>query len=198
VNILWNKKKSYLTYRNYSEINFKRHIQTGNFINEFLNYKNFFSNKKIIEFGPGQYSFSLISKHLGALVSCVEIHDVHHELGMSFGFKMYKENFSDLTFLDNKKFDGLWFKGSFNSCRFNDKELRIYIHKLTEIIDLNGWGVVIPRNKIVHNKQNLNYHIALQKKLFEEYGWYTIKINKKLKKKFGLGFNGCEFVFIKK
>jgi hypothetical protein len=187
-------------YTTHNRVGIHRHLRAANIINDFLVSDTNLSGKRILELGPGHYSFAMIAKALGSEVVCVEKYTPHVRLGKALGFEVLEQDFEDLTsstFSD--KFDGLWIKGCFNACRFSsDEEVFGFVDTLTSLLNPQAWGWCIPRNKSSGKEADdaeTQRGVDVQRKAFEAAGWDVEEIAESDRKRYGLTFSGCDYYF---
>lgn len=179
-----------------------RGIRASNIINDFFNIEHF-RGKRLLEIGPGHYSFALLARHLGATVICVERDQIFVELGRYFGFEILNMNFDDLAVNNlGKKFDGLWMKGTFNACRSKDiNSIYNFVETLTEILLPEGWGWCVTANKagnIENEEEKKRFEenmINAQRDAFVQFGWNASSIDENDRKRYALKYVGANYYF---
>ena len=135
------------------EFNHRRGIKVANFINQFMNIEQI-KGKRILELGPGHYSFSLIAQNLGAEVVCVERNEGFIRLGKELGFEVANLDFGlDMDALRSLgKFDGLWAKGVYNAYNYNQQEMSSFFETIDQLLSNQGWGLFISNSNEVLSK----------------------------------------------
>ncbi len=179
-----------------------RGVRASNIINDFFNIEHF-RGKRILEIGPGHYSFALLARHLGATVICVERDQVFVELGRYLGFEILDMNFDDLT-VDNvdREFDGLWMKGTFNACRSKDiNSIYNFVKTLNETLRPEGWSWCVTANKAgnLENEEEKKLFeenmINAQRDAFVQFGWNASSIDESDRKRYALKYAGAHYYF---
>lgn len=190
------------TYTTHHRFGFHRAVRASNILNDFFNPEHF-QGKFIVEFGPGHYSFSLLARHLGATVVCVDLDPVFAELGEYFGFRVIQKNFHDVTLEDiGQQADGVWIKGAFNATRVaNEKIVADFVETLNTILRPEGWGWVVTVNRVENQDEDpnqaekLNYWIDVQRQAFVDRAWSAQPIDEADRKRYALSYSGSRYYF---
>lgn len=162
-----------------------------------------FKGKRILEFGPGHYSFALLARHLGADVVCVERDPAFVALGRYLEFDIQECDFSEIrAHAPPNSFDGVWMKGSFNSCNHpSDNSIIDFVHMMTEPIREGGWGWVTTVNKLPKTDQGndadvvLEHKINTQRDAFIDSGWDVSMIDDETRSQYALQYSGSPYYF---
>jgi len=182
------------------DYNPRRGIKVVSALNQYFN-SEMFKGKRILEFGPGHYAFSLLARSLGATVECVEIDPVLVELGRELGFKVHEKSFDYISSIGLEgKFDGIWQKGCFNACRFQEEvDMSRYAKEITGILAENGWGWVSTCNKASGVKANdelfTKQRIELQQTYMKENGWKLRPFTEEIGKKYAIKYANSPVLF---
>lgn len=178
-----------------------RGIKAMNVINDMFK-PECFENKTIVEFGPGHYSFSLLARHLGATVICVEYDPSLVALGEYLGFEVHNTNL-DVIKRDffGRQFDGLWLKGCFNACRLGDDEAVTQLaEELTGFLSEEAWGWLVPCNKgkapagedqAAFEERRTN----VQTQAFQKLGWSASEYDLQTMKRYASAYSNAPHIF---
>ncbi|MBO6514337.1 MAG: sulfotransferase [Phycisphaerales bacterium] len=185
---------------NHGHVGLHRHIRAGNIINDFFKPSDF-QGKRVVEFGPGHYSFAMLARELGAEVVCVERHEEHARLGRVLGFQVIEKDFDDVTLDDlGGPVDGLWMKGAFNACRMpSDESIAALATRMTGFIKPDGWAWCVTVNML--SKEDLPEDpevlrcVEIQRQAFDDSGWTIEPINEDDRKRYAMSYKGCQYYF---
>jgi len=190
---------SLLSHRNYNP---RRGIKVGSALNQYFS-PEMFDGKRILEFGPGHYAFSLLAQSLGAMVECVELDPVLVKLGRELGFKVYEKSFDNISDIGlDGKFDGVWQKGCFNACRFPEEtDMHKYAKEITDFLTEDGWGWVSTCNKAsglnTNNDVFTKQRIKLQQTYMRQNGWELRPFVGEVGKKYAIKYANSPVLFTK-
>ena len=189
------------SFKSQQSYNPRRGLRVANILADQFELHHF-SQKKIIEFGPGHYAFALLARHLGAEVVCIERDPAFAALGRYLGFQVLEGNFSDILTSREQSllFDGLWMKGSFNSCAKKDElEIQLFVAGMTKFLSSSSWAWVTTVNKA---SQNIDIHpnfvktrIELQRDAFYSFGWDISLIDDVTRSRYALNYSGSLYYF---
>ncbi len=185
---------------NHGHVGLHRHIRAGNIINDFFKPSDF-KGKRVVEFGPGHYSFAMLARELGAEVICVERHEEHARLGRVLGFKVVEKDFDDVTLEDlGGPVDGLWMKGAFNACRMpSDESINDLAKRMTSFLNPEGWAWSVTVNMLSKDDQpddpEVLRCVEVQRQAFENAGWSIEPINEDDRKRYAMSYKGCNYYF---
>lgn len=184
----------------HAHVGLHRHIRASNAVNDFFNTQDF-AGKRIVEFGPGHYSFAMIARHLGAEVVCVERHEEHARLGRELGFRVIERDFADVTPEGlGAPFDGLWMKGAFNACRMGGRdEIDALVDVMTGMLAPGGWGCCVTVNMLskddVEDDPRVADAVEAQRRAFDEAGWDVTPIREEDRKRYAMSYKGSRYYF---
>lgn len=185
---------------NHGHVGLHRHIRASNVINDFFKPSDF-QGKRIVEFGPGHYSFAMLARQLGAEVICIERHEEHARLGRVLGFTVIEKDFDDVTPEDlGGQVDGLWMKGAFNACRMpSDDSIADLAERMTSFLKPNGWAWCVTVNMLSKEDQPEDPAVVrcveVQRLAFEQNGWTIEPINEDDRKRYAMSYKGCQYYF---
>jgi len=185
---------------NHAHVGFHRHLRASNVINDFFDAEQF-TGKRIVEFGPGHYSFAMLARELGATVICVERHEEHARLGRVLGFEVIEKDFADLTPEDfGGQIDGLWMKGAFNACRMpNDQAIDDLVQLMTALLTPDAWAWCVTVNMFGKEDQPDNPKVLrcveLQRAAFQKHGWNIEPIDESDRKRYAMSYKACNYYF---
>lgn len=185
---------------NHGHVGLHRHIRASNVINDFLQASDF-KGKRIVEFGPGHYSFAMLARELGAEVICIERHEEHARLGRVLGFEVIEKDFDDVTLEDlGGQVDGLWMKGAFNACRMpSDESITDLADRMTGFLKAGGWAWCVTVNMLSKDDQpddpEVLRSVEVQRQAFENAGWNIEPINEDDRKRYAMSYKGCDYYF---
>lgn len=195
--------------KNYRQYSARRAVPTANLINDFFERRHF-AGQRIIELGPGHYTFALIARALGACVVCVERDEALARFGRRLGFEVIEADFVGPGFAEQARddaggpFDGLWMRGVCNACTFpNEKALQRQVFDLASLVSPRGWGWATNCNVAKHIAEASARHrfedqrIASQQRAFVDAGWKAQYISAADRTRYGLNFKGCHFIYTK-
>lgn len=183
------------------EYNPRRALKVANAINNYFN-KSHFKGRRILEFGPGHYAFSLLARELGAEVTCVEFDKSLAELGRKLGFFVYEDNFDGLPEKDfGCDYDGIWQKGCFNACRFRtDNDMERFVAAMTGILKEDAWGWVSTCNKTSDKNIDdvdkfINDRVKQQQSYMVKYGWELRPFTEEVGSKYAIKYANSPVLF---
>ena len=195
--------------KNYRQYSARRTVPTANLINDFFESKHF-AGKRIIELGPGHYTFALIARALGACVVCVERDEALAKFGRHLGFEVIEADFRGPGFPEQARddaggpFDGLWMRGVCNACTFPDEQtLQRQVFDLDSLVSPSGWGWATTcnvANSIADDSARQRFEdqrIASQQRAFVDAGWKAQDISATDRDRYRLNFKGCRFIYTK-
>lgn len=184
----------------------QRAVHTANIINDFLFKANFYG--KVLDFGPGQFCFSLIAKYFGAQVIAIDKNEPFITLGRNLGFEVIAADYLHESFdlEKNIKPSGIWMRGSFSAFVNKPSDFLLSVsHKLSAWAN-KGWGIIIPNNNL--KKGHKRYErfgdykaeemVELQRKAMEEAGWLSYELQGKDKERYGMSkepWSGSKYIF---
>lgn len=184
-----------------------RGVRISNIINDqFERYH--FRGKTILELGPGHYSFSMVARHLGARMLCVDRNPTLLELGRYLGFEVYDMDFYALTAETlGRQVDGLWLKGAFNAC-YHPCVATVdrFVGQLNKLLAPAGWGWSVTTNKpdermIAQLGDEVTGYqqarIEAQRAAFVRYGWSATPILEGDRRRYSLKHKGGLYYFTK-
>lgn len=187
------------SHRNYNP---RRGMKVARALNQYFS-QEMFEGKRVLEFGPGHYAFSLLARSLGAIVECVELDPVLVELGRELGFKVYEKSFDDISGIGlDGIFDGIWQKGCFNACRFaKETDMHKYTKEITDVITEGGWGWVSTCNKAsginANDKPFTKQRIELQQTYMKQNDWELRPFVEEVGKKYAIKYANSPVLFTK-
>ena len=185
------------TSQNY--FNESRGLKVASFINDHFE-KNDFTGKRILELGPGHYSFAMIARYLGAIVTCVEKDKSFIKLGRKIGFDVHDIDFNDLDLKNfESPFDGLWIKGTFNACNYKSEDSILkFSETITSLVKPDGWAFLTTVNKSADKNQSfVEQRISIQKNILKKLNWECTPIKSSHRKSYALNYSGSYYYFTK-
>lgn len=178
-----------------------RGLRVANIINDCFEPEHF-RNKRIVELGPGHYAFALLARHLGAEVVCVDREPIFVQLGKYFGFEMLEMEIEQLSSeAIGGRAQGLWMKGAFNACRYQEDEQIVDLaQRISDLVVEDGWGWLVTANKadgIVAEKGQdfVEHRIELQRTALERLGWDAAPIVEPDRKRYGINYQNARYLF---
>lgn len=190
---------SLASHRDYNP---RRGIKVARALNQYFSCE-MFDGKRIVEFGPGHYAFSLLARSLGAKVECVELDPALAELGRVLGFEVHEKSFDTVSDIGLEgKFGGIWQKGCFNACRFPEEtDMEEYVEEMTALIDDNGWGWVSTCNKAsglnADGEAFTKQRIELQQTYMKQHNWDLRPFEEEVGSKYAIKYANSPVLFTK-
>lgn len=181
--------------------NRRRGMRAASAIADFFHLDHF-QGRRIIELGPGHYSFSLLARHLGAHVVCVEYDPALCELGRRLGFEVHQADLDRLQpdFFP-QPFDGLWLKGCLNACRLeSDQRVAEVSRAITGLLRPDGWGWLVPCNK-GHDRREpgpaafVRRRVELQTRSLADLGWTCHDFDLEQRKRYASAYANAPYLF---
>jgi len=185
-------------FKSQNQFNPRRATRAYEIIRTFFKKDDFYK-KEVLELGPGHFAFSLLSRYLGASITCIELDDTFVKIGRAFGLNVLKEDFFNLN-LNHKKFDGIIIKGTVNFCHFKTSEQAdAWVSKLLSHLNKGGWVFYCPVNKSNNEQENYEEYIDNiinnQFKILKKNGFNAHDISIENKKKLACNYSGCKFIY---
>ena len=179
-------------FKSQTSFNHRRGLKVAAFLREYFSFERF-SGKKIIELGPGHYSFSLIARHLGAEVTCIERDPDFAELGRALGFEVLEEDFVQglPSTIPEASVDGIWGKGIFNAYVYSEEISSSFISSITTKLSQDGWGLIVTVNK-GEDTERLHSNIRMQGAQFASNGWKKLSLREETARKFAMHYANVE------
>lgn len=178
-----------------------RAIKAMNAVNDMFS-PECFENKTILDFGPGHYSFSLLARHLGATVICIEYDPSLVSLGEYLGFEVHNTNLDVIKRgFFGRKFDGLWLKGCFNACRLpDDNAVTQLAEELTGFLSEDAWGWLVPCNKgkAPEGEDQEGFEerrVNVQTQAFKGLGWTANEFDTPTMKRYASAYRNAPHIF---
>jgi hypothetical protein len=197
--------------KNYRTYSARRAVPTANIINDFFDHTHF-AGRRVLELGPGHYTFAIIARHLGAQVVCAERDPALVRLGRHLGFDVIDADFLEPDFPRGAmehaggRFDGVWLRGVLNACAFPDEDaLRRHVRALHELLTPAAWGWSTSSNVATTGEEAqstdgsfADRRIEAQRRAFEGLGWCGRPVTDEMRARFRLNFKGCRYIFTRK
>lgn len=164
----------------------RRVVFTCNVVNDFFDAEHL-RGSRILEIGPGQYSFALIARGLGAEVIIVDLFEQFLAPGRALGFDVIDQDMFDLDPQDvGGPVDGLWMKGIFTAMQGADYETRIrnLAARLDKLVAEDAWAWLGPHNCIEQSPvlpgktqaESAAFLVEFQRQILEQHGWKTYEL----------------------
>lgn len=177
----------------------RKHFQR--IINRFFrNYS--FSNKTLMDLGPGQYDFGELVREKGGDVHAIELDPVVVELGQYKKMNVIKGDLSDKSIFNplSNTYDVLFCRGSINAGWFlnNEKAHHEYLDSLLSILKQDGTAWISPCNE-APGKPYEDYKKAVdfQISFFKSNGYRVIKCNEYQARRYGIWSETPKLIFTK-
>ncbi len=192
-------------FTTHNKVGLHRHLRCASILNDMFERAHF-AGKRVLELGPGHYSFAMIARALGAEVSCVERYEPHARLGRALGFGVYDEDFlSADPEVFGGAYDGVWMKGAFNACIAQSVEaLDASVCRIDALVKDGGWGWVVTVNKVgetarAQGKDDawVDARIEAQRASFEQRGWRAHRVDEGDRTRYALSYKGARYIFTK-
>lgn len=185
----------------------RRGIRTANIINDFFEADHF-SDKRILEIGPGQYAFALLARTLGASVEALEYNPRKSDAGRELGFKVYNHDMHKLSQLGlSNSFDGLWLKGTFNPILppTPTSAMRDFVGQMDDVLRPGAWAWCCPniydRTPGDHTPTSTEQKASdEQAQVFVDAGWDLIPIQEDDRVRYALKslpYRGAKYIFVR-
>lgn len=188
-----------------SSYNYRRGRKIAKIIDDMF-LPSHFEGKTLLELGPGHFAFALLARSLGANVVCIENDPNFAALGRHLGFEVIQENFFTLEKIKlEKKFDGLFVKGTFNACNSkDDKSLNDFVRKYSSFLLDDAWGWFVTVNKTGRSEVGMNLNdfvekrIEAQRNAFENNGWLAQPIPEDFdRRQHAMNYSGSKYLYTK-
>ncbi|MFY7964201.1 MAG: class I SAM-dependent methyltransferase [Chitinophagaceae bacterium] len=192
IEIVKNARESGIRNPMRSRIHFERIINRF-----FASYD--FSNKAVLDIGPGHYDFCELARNKGAIPFAIELDDAVIELGKYKKIEVVKGNLSDVNVFEEfkGKIDLLFCRGSINCCWFsNEKEQQNYIQSMLKVLKPNGSAWISPCNEPINSDANKD-SLKAQLQTFKENGFYTLKSHKLQAYWYGIWSDNPKLIYTK-
>ncbi len=190
-------------FRSQTDYNPRRGARVANILNDYFEASDF-RGKRILELGPGHYAFALLARHLGATVTCIEKDPQFIKLGQHLGIDVRDMDFNDLSLeaLGEEPFDGVWAKGTFNSCNYgSEEEVAGFVKRITDLVKPGGWRWFTVVNKTAvagaEGERFLKQRMDAQYRAFLDHGWTATPIPEIDRPLYALKYRGSPFLFSK-
>jgi hypothetical protein len=188
--------------KNYRKYSARRAIPTANLVNDYFERADL-DGARVLELGPGHYTFALVARALGASVVCVERDPTLLRFGAHLGFETMDANFLEPGFPDRVRsevgapFDGLWLRGVCNACNFPDEAaVAAHVRGLTGLLTEKGWGWATTCNVDKSADDSfVDARIECQREAFEQEGWTAQLVSDEIRERYRLNFKGCRYIF---
>ncbi len=190
------------TFTTHHRVGIHRHLRAANVLNDFFDREHF-EDRRVVEFGPGHYSFAMLARALGAEVVCLERYDVHVRLGRALGFEVHDVDFRSLTPEHlGGPVDGLWMKGAFNACQFaSEHDVRAFVELQTRLIRPEGWGWCVTVNMTPKDhppdEPFLQRRMEVQREAYADAGWDLLPIREDDRKRYAVSYQGSTHYFVR-
>lgn len=177
--------------------NYRRGLRVANLINDLFSIEHL-AGKRILELGPGHYAFALLARYLGAQVVCIERDPAFVALGRYLGFEVRDCDFNDLSLdMFDEPFDGMWIKGTFNSCNYETKDgINAFVERITPLVKPEGWAWCVTVNKDTngHTDEWVEDRIEYQRECFVNHGWRVDPIeDEEDRRRYAIKYSGCYY-----
>jgi hypothetical protein len=197
-----------------SKFHVSKIIHTINAINDLFAEVDF-CTQKVYDFGPGQFAFALLARHLGANVTCLDKNWFFIKSANLLELEIKEVDYirCDQDFIASSSIDGLWLKGSFSPHLFvkgNFDVMEAFVEKITNWMTPKGWGFIAPNarleaalkkiSQLQDAEYGLNEAIETQRRLFESQGWIAIPMTENFRKRYGFiskAYTSAKYAFIK-
>lgn len=192
-----------------SQFRFSRILHTVNILNDFFNQQDF-ADKRVADFGPGQFAFALLARDLGAEVVAVDKNEPFLSVAALLSLDVVATDYyAAPAELFGNPFDGLWLKGSFSALLPGGKEnIDAFAKKLTGWITPAGWGYVAPNNRTskfmkkfgTSWESQMAQLVEYQRVSMERLGWQTYTLREDDKRRYGMSseaYDGSRYIFFR-